>query len=210
MSNEAKANGTVYIIAAASGTGKTSLVGVLVESLSNIITSISYTTRPRRASERDGESYFFIDEAEFKRMIKAGEFLEYAEVFGHYYGTSHLWVEQQIKQGTDVILEIDWQGAEQVKKLMPNCVSIFILPPSIQELKRRLTTRNQDEPEVINRRLAAAHEEISHCFEYDYIVVNDKFDVALVDLRSIIRAQNLVKAAQLIQQRKLIEQLTTS
>jgi guanylate kinase len=200
--------GTVYIIAAASGTGKTSLVKVLVESLDNIMTSISYTTRPMRPGEREGESYFFVSVEEFERMIGAGEFLEYATVFGYHYGTSRLWVEQQIKKGIDIILEIDWQGAQQVKSLIPNCVSIFILPPSMLELRRRLEARNQDHEQVIKKRLAAAHEEIGHCREYDYIVVNDKFDVALVDLRSIVRSQNLTREVQIFQQQKLIAELT--
>jgi guanylate kinase len=200
--------GTIYVIAAASGTGKTSLVKVLVESLDNIVTSISYTTRPKRSAERDGENYFFIDQKQFEQMIANQEFLEYAQVFGHYYGTSRKWVEDKIQAGIDVILEIDWQGAEQVKTSIPESIGIFILPPSIPELQRRLTTRNQDATQVIKERLVKASEEISHCGEFDYIVVNDEFDVALVDLRSIIRSQRLRSHMQLIKWHDLLAKLT--
>jgi guanylate kinase len=198
----------IYIIAAASGTGKTHLVNELVTTLDYIMISISYTTRPRRPNERDGENYFFINEAEFKDMIQKGKFLEYAKVFGNYYGTSRKWVEAQIKNGLDVILEIDWQGAQQIKKLMPHSISIFILPPSIAELRQRLLKRNQDAQKVIDQRIAAAHEEIAHCPEFDYIVVNDKFAEALLDLRAIIHAQRLVKDVQVVKQQKLLAELT--
>lgn len=200
--------GTIYVIAAASGTGKTSLVKVLVESLDNIVASISYTTRPKRSAERDGENYFFINQEQFEQMIANQEFLEYAKVFGNYYGTSRKWVEDKIKAGSDVILEIDWQGAEQVKKSIPESIGIFILPPSIPELQRRLTTRNQDVAQVIEQRLTKASDEISHCGEFDYIVVNDEFDVALVDLRSIIRSQGLCSNMQLIKWHDLLAKLT--
>ncbi|MCK4607972.1 MAG: guanylate kinase [Gammaproteobacteria bacterium] len=199
--------GTVYIVAAASGTGKTSLVKVLVESLNNIIISISHTTRPKRSTERNGENYFFVSKPDFQHMIANQEFLEYANVFGHYYGTSKTWVTDQLQQGMDVILEIDWQGAEQIKKLLPECVSIFILPPSMNELKHRLETRNQDDPVVIAKRLSIAGSEIKHSTAFDYIVVNDQFDIALVDLRSIIRAQRLRKDIQRIKQDKLLSEL---
>jgi guanylate kinase len=200
--------GTIYVIAAASGTGKTSLVEVLTESLDNIIVSISYTTRPQRPGEQNGEHYFFVDELQFQQMIAKHDFLEYATVFNYHYGTSLSWVMQQLNSGIDVILEIDWQGAQQVKKLIPNCVSIFILPPSIAELQQRLIKRNQDHPEVIAKRLAAAHSEIAHCRDFDYIVVNDAFDVALVDLRSIIRARRLLHEIQLHKQNQLLAELT--
>jgi guanylate kinase len=192
--------GTVYVIAAASGTGKTSLVKALAESLDNILTSISYTTRPKRDNERDGENYFFVSLEQFEKMITRHEFLEYAKIFGHYYGTSKKWVEQQLANGTDVILEIDWQGAEQIKKLLPDSIGIFILPPSIEELQRRLHTRNLDDAKIIAERLSAASDEINHAAEFDYIVINDKFDVALADLQAIIHAQRLRKDRQLINQ----------
>ena len=200
--------GNVYIIAAASGTGKTSLVKVLVESLNDIAISISHTTRPMRSNEREQESYFYISEQEFQKMIAQNEFLEYAKVFDHYYGTSKQWVEQQIKKGNDVILEIDWQGALQVKKYFPQSVSIFILPPSKEELRCRLEKRNQDDKAIIAKRLAAAHEEIARCADFDYIVINDQFDVALVDLRSIIRSQRLQKKVQMIKYQDLLAELT--
>ncbi len=200
--------GNIYIIAAASGTGKTSLVRVLVESLDNVITSISHTTRPKRSNEIDGENYFFVDQAEFARMHEQNTFFEHAKVFGNDYGTSRTWVEQQLNKGLDVILEIDWQGAEQIKTLIPSSISIFILPPSIAELQRRINSRNQDSEKIITNRLAAAHEEIAHCKDFDYIVINDKFDVALVDLRSIIRSQRLFASVQLQKQQKLVAELT--
>lgn len=199
--------GNIYIIAAASGTGKTSLVKVLVESLDNIATSVSHTTRPIRSGEREKESYFYVSEQEFKNMIAQNEFLEYAKVFDYYYGTSKKWVEQQLKNGNDVILEIDCQGAKQVKQQFPQSISIFILPPSKDELRRRLETRNQDDKAVIAKRLAATHEEIAHCFDFDYIVINDKFDVALVDLRSIIRSHRLQKKVQISKYSDLLAQL---
>lgn len=203
-----KATGTIYIIAAASGTGKTSLVKALAESLSNIITSISYTTRPKRKNERDGENYFFITEEQFEKMISQQAFLEYAQVFGHYYGTAKKWVEQQIANGVDVILEIDWQGAEQIKKLMPHSISIFILPPSIEELKNRIKTRNLDDAKIIEQRLNAASSEINHAPEFDYIVINDQFNAALEDLCAIINSRRLRKDVQLIKQQHILAELT--
>ncbi len=202
------ATGNIYIIAAASGTGKTSLVRVLVESLDSIITSVSHTTRPKRSNEIDGENYFFVDQDEFTRMNEQNAFLEHAKVFGNHYGTSRIWVEQQLNQGLDVILEIDWQGAEQIKTVIPSSISIFILPPSIAELQRRINSRNQDSERIITNRLAAAHEEIARCKDFDYIVINDKFDVALVDLRSIIRSQRMLTPVQLQKQQKLVAELT--
>jgi guanylate kinase len=201
--------GNIYIIAAASGTGKTSLVKVLVESLDNVAISISHTTRQIRVGEQNGEHYFFISNEEFEKKIKAHKFLEYAKVFDCYYGTPRDWVEKQLNKGIDVILEIDWQGAEQVKKLIPQCISIFILPPSLKELQRRLEGRNQDSKTTIAKRLANSHKEILHCRDFDYIVVNDKFEVALVDIRSIIRSHRLLKDVQLVRQKKLLTELTS-
>lgn len=199
--------GNVYIIAAASGTGKTSLVKFLIESLDDIAISISHTTRPMRKDEREQESYFYVSEQEFKKMIDQNAFLEYAKVFDHYYGTSKEWVEWQIKKSKDVILEIDWQGAQQIKQQYPQSISIFILPPSKEELRRRLESRNQDNQDVIAKRLAAAHEEIAHCSDFDYIVINDKFDIALVDLRSIIRSHRMQKKVQIIKYQNLLAEL---
>jgi guanylate kinase len=203
-----KTKGNAYIIAAASGTGKTSLVKMLLESLDNIAISVSHTTRSKREGERDQESYFYVSENEFKQMIANNDFLEYAKVFDQYYGTSRHWVEQQLKNGIDVILEIDWQGAQQIKKQMPNSISIFILPPSKEELRHRLETRNLDDKNTIMKRLAAANKEIANCFDFDYIVINDKFDIALVDLRSIIRSQRLRKEVQIIKYNNLLAELT--
>lgn len=194
----------IYIIAAASGTGKTSLVDAVVEGLDNIEISVSHTTRPKRESERNGENYYFVDQAEFEAKIKAEGFLEYAKVFKHYYGTPRKWVEDQLTKGKDVILEIDWQGAFQVKKLRPDAVMIFILPPTMQELRKRLEKRNQDDATIIEYRLGIARSEIEHCPEFDYIVVNDQFDVAVKDLRSIIHSHRLLTEEQLGKQRKLL------
>lgn len=199
--------GSIYIIAAASGTGKTSLVNELVKSFDNLVASISYTTRGKRSDEQNGKNYFFISIEEFERMIVNQEFLEYAKVFGDYYGTSRNWIENRINKGMDVILEIDWQGARQIKKLLPDTISIFILPPSLQELRSRLETRKQDNATIIDKRLSQAGKEISHCKDFDYIVVNDKFEEALADLRSIIRSQQLRKHIQLEKQHKLLTEL---
>ena len=178
--------GTVYIIAAASGTGKTSLVKALVDSIDNLIPSISYTTRSKRSSEKEGESYFFTSEEKFKAMVQNGEFLEHAKVFDYYYGTSKKFVDDKLNEGYDVILEIDWQGARQIKSVMPQSVSIFVLPPSIEELAHRLKNRNQDSKKIIKKRLAKAKKEISHYHEFDYVLVNDEFDDAFRKLNAII------------------------
>jgi guanylate kinase len=184
--------GTIYIISAASGTGKTTLVKELAKALPNIIISISHTTRPKRPNEQDGKDYFFITEIEFKTMQINGIFLESAEVFGNYYGTSYAWLKEQLQKGIDVILEIDWQGAEQVKKISPyNSISIFILPPSLEILEKRLLARKQDTKDIIQKRLAAASSEIKHAQDFDYIVVNDRLDLALNDLVSIVKTQRL-------------------
>lgn len=199
--------GTLYVISAPSGAGKTSLVAALLERDSRLCVSISHTTRKPRPGEEDGLNYHFIDRAGFEAMIDAGAFLEHAEVFGNYYGTSQHWVEETLATGRDVILEIDWQGAEQVRRLMPGCVGIFILPPSSKTLRERLVGRGQDAPEVIERRLHEAAVECSHAFEFDYVVVNDQFDVALADLWSITRAQRLEIRVQKVRQAALLRSL---
>jgi guanylate kinase len=183
--------GTLYIISAPSGAGKTSLVDALVRSQSDLKVSVSHTTRPRRPGEIDGTHYHFVDVATFQHMVAAGEFLEHAEVFGNYYGTSRAQVLASLDAGTDVILEIDWQGGRQVRASVEECVSIFILPPSRGELERRLRGRNQDSNGVIARRMQEAVKEMSHFREYDYVLVNDTFDDALADLRAIMRARRL-------------------
>lgn len=184
-------SGTLYIIAAPSGTGKTSLVKALTESIDNLAVSISHTTRAQRSGEEHGKHYFFISEQTFVDMIHANEFLEYARVYDYYYGTSKKTVLQLLATGTDVILEIDWQGAAQIRKLFPETVGIFILPPSRETLKIRLQERAQDPEKIINKRMAKAAEEISHYAEFDFLVVNDDFNKALFDLQAIIHCQRL-------------------
>jgi guanylate kinase len=182
--------GTLYIIAAASGTGKTSLAKALSESLSDINISISHTTRAKRAGEEANKHYFFIDKSEFEAMIIAQKFLEYAEVFGQYYGTSYEWVNERLAKGCDVVLDIDWQGAVQIRQKMP-CISIFLLPPSMQELCSRLEARKREGSALIAQRLAQASHEISHYKEFDYVIINDNFAHALQDLQTIVKTQRL-------------------
>lgn len=183
--------GTLYVIAAPSGAGKTSLVKALVESLPEIAVSVSHTTRAPRPGERDDVDYHFVDQRRFDAMIAAGSFLEYARVFDHCYGTSRAGVVQRLAQGVDVILEIDWQGARQVRAAMPDSVGIFILPPSRAALEQRLHQRGQDGEEVIARRMRDAVTEMSHYDEFDYLIVNDRFETALDDLRAIVRTHRL-------------------
>lgn len=183
--------GDLFVVVAPSGAGKTSLVNRLLEAERGIRLSVSHTTRAPRAGEVDGREYHFVARAAFEAMIAAGDFLEHADVYGNYYGTSRRWIEQELAGEHDVLLEIDWQGALQVRKLFPRMVGIFILPPSLAELRRRLTDRGKDSPEVIERRMASAREEISHVLEFEYIIVNEQFDVALADLQAVVRAARL-------------------
>lgn len=186
----------LFIISAPSGTGKTSLVKALVASLSNIIVSISHTTRPKRPGEIDGVNYHFVDKNTFHDMLNHDDFLEHAEVYDDFYGTSKTEVDRRLSEGTDVILEIEWQGARQVRTLYPEAVSIFILPPNQASLRERLESRGQDSEAVINKRLAMAAQEVAYCQEYDYLVLNDQFEMALSDLRSIIRAEHCCRVEQ--------------
>lgn len=188
--------GTLYIISAPSGAGKTSLVKALVDTIPGLSISVSHTTRPRRDGEVDGVDYHFVDAEAFEAMVAAGEFLEHARVFGNAYGTARSSVEEQLDAGTDVILEIDWQGAQQVRAALPDAVSVFILPPSRRELERRLRARGKDSEDVIARRLREAQSEMSHYHEYDYLVVNDAFGHALEELVAVARARRLRLAAQ--------------
>ena len=183
------AKGTLFIISAPSGAGKTSLVAEILAQINNIQASISHTTRDCRPGEQNGINYHFVDHQQFVTMIENNAFLEHAEVFGNFYGTSQEWVEATLNTGTDVILEIDWQGAEQVRSKFADSQSIFILPPSKQALRERLNGRGQDHAEVIEKRIAAATEEMSHYVEADYLVINDDFALALEQLKSIISAQ---------------------
>ena len=181
--------GTLFIISAPSGAGKTSLVGEILSRSDNIQASVSHTTRERRPGEEDGVNYHFVTQSEFLKMVDDDSFLEHAEVFGNHYGTSESWVRMTLELGIDVILEIDWQGAEQARKHFPSSQSIFILPPSKQALQERLTLRGQDNKEVIDRRIAAATQEMSHYIDADYLIINDDFETARTQLESIITAQ---------------------
>ncbi len=179
-------SGSLFTLSAPSGAGKTSLVQALVDKHPHIYISVSHTTRTMRPGEQDGINYNFVDTSEFLHMIEAGEFLEYAKVFGNYYGTSAGWVQATLEQDRDVILEIDWQGAAQVRRKLPETLGIFLLPPSRAVLRERLTRRGQDDIEVIETRLAEAKGEIAHCYEADYLIVNDCFEDALQQMEAII------------------------
>ncbi len=181
--------GTLYTVSAPSGAGKTSLVNALVNRRSDLRVSVSHTTRAIRPAERDGINYHFVEEAEFLAMLERSEFLEHARVFDNLYGTSAVWVREQLQAGIDVVLEIDWQGARQVKRVLPETRAIFILPPSRATLVERLTARGQDDSSTIARRMSQAVEEMSHYVESDYLVVNENFERALVDLESIVNAE---------------------
>lgn len=196
--------GNLYIVAAPSGGGKTSLVKALVEGMSDIAISVSHTTRLARPGEVDGVAYFFIDQNEFDRMIDSNSFIEHAEVFGNSYGTSKSQIEDRLRRGVDVLLDIDWQGAQQIKLEFKNTVSIFIIPPSLDTLRQRLQGRNQDNDDVIHARMQRAKDELSHYGEFDYLVVNDDFYCAVSDLKSIIIAHRLRMVRQIEKQRKLL------
>ena len=183
--------GTLYIVSAPSGAGKTSLVAALVEKVPRLRISVSHTTRTMRPGEEDGVNYHFTDRDSFVRQVEQGRFLEHAEVFGNLYGTSADWVKQTLNGGEDVILEIDWQGATQIRKQRPDAVSIFILPPSLDILAQRLRGRETDDDAVIQRRLDGAQDEMSHFAEFDYLIVNDDFQRALYELEAIVEARRL-------------------
>jgi guanylate kinase len=198
--------GNLFVIVAPSGAGKTSLVAALLEREKNIRLSISYTTRAPRPGEEDGREYHFVDKPRFEAMIAAGEFLEHADVYGNYDGTSRRWIERELAGDHDVLLEIDWQGARQVRRLFPAMRGIFILPPSLAELGRRLQARGKDAPEAIARRMASAREEISHVLEFEYIIVNDRFEDALSELTCVVRASRIARAQQASRLAKLIDE----
>lgn len=199
--------GTLFTVSAPSGAGKTSLLKALVERIDGVRVSVSHTTRPVRPGEQDGVNYYFVSEETFARMLDDAAFLEHAQVFGNLYGTSREWVEQQLAAGTDVILEIDWQGAQQVRRVLPDTRTIFIIPPSRQALEQRLNNRGQDDPAIIRSRLAKAVEEISHYVESDYLLVNDDFEQALDELRAIILCQRLSIGRQQEAQRETLQAL---
>lgn len=189
--------GNLFVVAAPSGAGKSSLVKSLLELDSHLVVSISHTTRRPRGQEQDGREYHFIDEASFRRMVDAGEFFEWAEVHGNLYGTSRAEVQSQVAGGQDVVLEIDWQGALQIKQLFPNAVLIFILPPSYEELAQRLNRRGEDPPEVIRQRLVNARHEVAQARHFDFVIINALFETAVFDLKTVVHSQRLKYAAQL-------------
>ncbi len=199
--------GTLYIVSAPSGAGKTSLVKALVDAQPQVRVSVSHTTRAMRPGEVDGVNYHFVSRDEFLARLERNEFLEHAEVFGNLYGTSQRWLEQTLAEGYDLILEIDWQGAQQVRRLMPQAKSIFILPPSQEALRQRLNNRGQDSDEIIEKRMREAVSEMSHYVEYDYLVINDDFAHALIDLQSIFRANQLKQQAQQQRHARLLSEL---
>ena len=200
--------GNLFIVTAASGAGKTSLVKELLAIDNQVKLSISHTTRQARPGEQNGVHYHFVNEAEFLQILSVGGFLESANVHGAKYGTSQSTVDAALQAGFDVILEIDWQGAAQIRNIYPQAISIFILPPSVETLAERLNNRGQDSIDVINKRVAAAREEMSHVVEFDYVTINDNFDSALQDLLAIIRASRLKSQSQLQRYAALIQQLT--
>ncbi len=188
--------GNLFIVSAPSGAGKTTLVNALLQRMTGVRVSVSHTTRVQRPGEQDGVNYHFVSRELFQQLHDAGDFLESAEVFGNCYGTSQRWVRETLATGVDVVLEIDWQGAEQVRRLLPDAISIFVLPPSRATLEQRLTGRGQDDPQVIAGRMAKAVDEMSHFAEADYLVVNDSFEVALDDICAVVTASRLRLSSQ--------------
>jgi len=210
MKQQAAGPGSLFIVAAPSGAGKTSLVRALVDSVENVVVSVSTTTRAARPGEIDGVDYHFVDVATFEGLIGAGRFLEHARVFDNYYGTSEETVRSRLERGLDVILEIDWQGAQQVRQRLPDCCSVFILPPSRQVLENRLRARGQDGEALIARRMRDAVSEMSHYHEFDYLVINDDFDQALVELQSIFTARRQETRIQQSRHRELLQRLLSA
>jgi guanylate kinase len=199
--------GNIFVVAAPSGAGKTSLVNALIETTASAHLSVSHTTRGPRPGEENGKHYHFVERSEFEEMRRSNQFLEHAEVFGNLYGTSRQTVQDQIDNGCDVILEIDWQGARQVKTAMPGAIGIFVLPPSRKTLQQRLLSRGQDSADTIDHRMAESCDEISHFEEFDYIVVNDQFENALNDLICIVRSARLQRESQAARLQTLIKNL---
>ena len=201
--------GQLLIVSAPSGAGKTSLIKALMEQDQRVEVSVSHTTRPQRPGEVEGVKYFFVSTETFHEMREAGAFFESAEVFGHFYGTSLTQLEARLSDGADVILEIDWQGAQQVRRLLPDSSWLFILPPSLEALKSRLQARGQDSEDTIDLRMRAAREEMSHWDEADYLIINDQFDVALEALQALVRSLRLRSGQQQSALQDLIEDLLT-
>ena len=197
----------LFVVAAPSGGGKTSLINALLEQDRQVKLSVSHTTRPPRPGERDGVHYHFVDQASFLNLVGQGAFLEHARVFDYYYGTGRMEVERQLKAGFDVLLDIDWQGARQIRASFPSCCRIFIIPPSLDVLRQRLIARGQDSKDVIQRRMRDAQSEISHWSEFDFIIINDVFDEALADMQSIIRHGKLKRPENEVQSREILAEL---
>ena len=202
-------SGLLFVVSAASGTGKTSLVKALLDRVTNLHVSVSHTTRGQRPGELDGVHYHFTEKDSFLALVEQGGFIEYAEVFGNYYGTAQATVKEQLAKGHDVLLEIDWQGAQQVRKLFPDSKQIFILPPSQFDLRQRLSNRGTDSVEVIERRLGCAVEDMQQYVNFDYVIINDDFNKALHDLESVIIANRLVITQQASRYQKMISELIT-
>ncbi|MGZ8256672.1 MAG: guanylate kinase [Gallionella sp.] len=200
-------SGNLFIVSAPSGAGKTSLVHALLKSNSDIDLSISYTSRPARIGEVDGQHYHFVTRENFIEMQLRGEFLESAEVYGNFYGTSQTWISQEIARGRNILLEIDWQGAQQVRKIFPKAINIFILPPSLAALRQRLTGRGTDHPDVIATRMAAAQVDVAHVAEFDYVIINDDLNHALQELNAVVLSAKLTCSKQLARYQTLINQL---
>jgi guanylate kinase len=201
--------GNLFIVAAPSGAGKTSLVRALLARDGRVRLSVSYTTRAARPGEEDGRDYHFVSREQFSAMRDAGEFLENAEVYGNFYGTSEQWIRSAMAAGDDILLEIDWQGAAQVRRLFAQAIGVFIVPPSLDVLHQRLTGRGQDSHAVIEHRMAAAREDISHVGEFDYVIINDDFSVAVEDLSAVFRTQRLTATRQLAQHAPLFTQFNS-
>jgi len=203
-------SGNLIIVSAPSGGGKTSLVKKLVSTLDKIEISISHTTRTRRPGEIDGIDYFFINNQQFLEMINANAFIEYAQVFNHYYGTSLAQINSRLQSGIDVVLDIDWQGAQQIRQIFPEAISVFIIPPSLEILKQRLLDRRQDDDTVISNRMERAQNELSHFSEFDYLIVNNTFNIAALELEAIVLANRLRMSRQVTKQGKLLSFLLAS
>jgi len=199
-----KYTGRLFIVAAPSGGGKTSLVNRLIQDMPSIELSVSHTTRKARPTEKDTKDYFFVNQRDFEAMIAAQDFIEYAKVFNNYYGTSKKQIAERLAKGIDVVLDIDWQGAQQIRRIYPDAVSIFLLPPSLTELRERLHNRQQDNNEIIEQRMQQSQHELEHYQEFDYLIVNQDFNVALTQLKAIVTAERLKKDIQIVKQSKLL------